>query len=323
MSQAVIRMQNKLYAALDVGGTKIYTVLADANKQIIARQKTATLAEAGPEKVIKQLIATVRQLMKTEQLQDAQLAAVGVCIAGFYDWHNRILVHSPNLPGWSNVPLEEILAAEFAVPARVENDANAAAVGEVSFGAGRNHNNVVFVTISTGIGAGLIINGQLYRGSSGVAGEIGHFIVQPDGPRCGCGQQGCLETVASGTAIGRQGQKAAACGQSALLQSLVSEPAAVTAQEVFKAARLGDPAAQKILHEALTYLGLTLVNIVNLLNPSAVILGGGVTAAGDEILLSLRKIIAEHAVSAAAKAVQLKLAALGEEAGVLGMLALL
>lgn len=316
-------MTKTLQAAVDVGGTKIYTVLADEKQQIVARQKIATLAVAGPEGVIEQLVAGVEQIMHDFQAQRNDLTAVGVCIAGFYDWQQRLLMHSPNLPGWSNVPLESILAEKFNLPVLVENDANAAAIGEARLGAGANQQNVVFVTISTGIGAGLVINGQLYRGHCGLAGEFGHIIVQPDGLHCGCGQRGCLETVASGTAIARQAQKAILSRHPTRLRTLVKNPTKVTAEEVFRAARLGDTLAQDIIREAVDYLGLAVVNIINLLNPAVVVLGGGVAQAVEDVVVPLRKIVTECAISPAAKAVQLKLAALGEEAGVLGMLSLL
>lgn len=316
-------MSRKFSAALDVGGSNIQIVLANKNQQIVARLKIATYAEAGPERVIEQLVDAVWQIIATCQAQRKDLTAVGVCIAGFYDWQKRLLVHSPNLSGWSNVPLESILVQKFGVPVLVENDANAAAVGETRLGAGANQQSVIFITISTGIGAGLVLNGQLYRGHSGLAGELGHFIVQPGGASCGCGQQGCLEAVASGTAIARRARAAILSGQATNLQTLVNNPAAVTAEDVFRAASAGDSLAQGIIDEAIYYLGLALVSIINLFNPSVVVLGGGVSAAGEALLTPLRRIVKEHAISTAARDVQLKPAALGEEAGVVGMLNLL
>lgn len=316
-------MSEKYYAALDVGGTKIYTVIANTKLQIVARQQMVTESAAGPEAVMEQMLLSLRQTMDTIKLKKENLLSVGVCIAGFYDWQNRLLIHSPNLSGWNRVPLGNILAQRIGLPVLVENDANAAALGEARLGAGYGHSNVIFITVSTGIGAGLILNSSLYRGQGGLAGEIGHMVVVPGGPLCGCGQRGCLEAVASGTAIAHHAQFAASSDNSSSLNTLAQQKK-ITAKDVFAAAANNDLLAQNIVEKAFFYLGIGLANIINLLNPAVIVIGGGIFNNLDETFYqSLQKTINAHSISAAEEAVELKPALLGTEAGVKGMLSLL
>lgn len=310
-------MTKPLYAAIDLGGTKIYTVLADHAGNILGHVRLDTLAQAGPETVMGQMVQSVQEVYAQAKVTGT-IKAVGVCAAGFFDWKKRVLIQSPNIPGWVNVPLEECLSHLLAVPVMVENDANAAAFGEARLGAGKGCHDVIYVTVSTGVGAGLVLNNRVYRGSGGFAGEIGHMVVKPNGPVCGCGRFGCLETMASGTAIARMASEAVERGATTLL----AQTETISAEHVFKAARQGDKVAQQVLEEAIHYLGIGLVNMINLLNPEIVVIGGGVAEAGDDLFLPLRRIITKHAISAAAN-VLLKKATLGIEAGVIGMLCLL
>jgi glucokinase len=201
-----------------------------------------------------------------------------------------------------------------------ENDANAQALGEARLGAGRGANDQIFITVSTGIGAGLIVGGSIYRGSKGFAGEAGHMVVKSDGPVCGCGRRGCLETVSSGTAIARAANSAVSDGKRTSLSATLAREGKLAAPHVFQAAQLGDTVAKEILAEAIHYLGIGLVNLVNLLNPEMIIIGGGVAEAGEIFLNPLREMIAHNAIPPSAAVVTLKKAELGVEAGVTGML---
>jgi glucokinase len=314
-------MSKKLFAAIDLGGTKIYSVIADNRGVILADVRMTTHAAAGPEAVIGQLSASVKALLAKTGSHLTDVSAVGVCAAGFFDWQQKIMVSSPNLPGWKDVALEKRLSTMLGVKVAAENDANAAALGEARFGAGQGSLEMVYVTVSTGIGAGLIKEGRIYRGGRGFAGELGHMVVKPDGPLCGCGRRGCLETVSSGTAIARAAVKAVELGVPTLLKEKPKNQ--LTAPDVFAAASEGDAAAISILEEALFYLGVGLVNVVNLLNPELIVIGGGVAEAGDAILSPLRETIAARAVPPAAASVVLRKAQLGVKAGVTGMLCLL
>ncbi|MDW7650241.1 MAG: ROK family protein [Bacillota bacterium] len=315
-------MENKFYAATDVGGTKIYTVLADADGNIMEHIRLDTRATEGPDVIIGQIAESVREVLSRAGKETGTLTAAGVCAAGFFDWKKRVLVHSPNMPGWNNVPLEDKLSAQLGIPVLAENDANAAALGEACRGAGHGSRDVVFITVSTGIGAGLVLDGRIYRGTSGFAGEAGHMVVKPDGPLCGCGRYGCLETVASGTAIAKAATRIIKSGRRTQMAEMANGEE-IKAPQVFAAARSGDKAAQDVLAEAIYYLGIGLVNLINLFNPEVLVIGGGVSQAGDDLFIPLRKIIQENAVPPAAASVTLRPAKLGVEAGVAGMLALL
>jgi len=314
-------VREKLYAAIDLGGTKIYTVLGDGKGDVLAEELVATRAQDGPEAVLEQLVQSVSVLLAKKKYSPADLQAVGICAAGFFDWQKKLLVHSPNMSGWSNVPLESELSGRLGLPVLAENDANAAALGEARRGAGAGADDQIFVTVSTGIGAGLILNGQIYRGAAGFAGEVGHMVVKPDGFPCGCGRRGCLETVASGTAIARAANTALRNGRRSLLNQLAEESGGkLGAPQVFTAAGLGDSLAGEILAEAAYYLGVGLVNLVNLLNPQVIVIGGGVAAAGEQLLGTLREAVAQKAIPPAAAGCSLRGAKLGMAAGVIGML---
>ncbi|MBT9172083.1 MAG: Glucokinase [Syntrophomonadaceae bacterium] len=314
-------MKEKLYVAIDLGGTKIYTVLGNGEGSILAEEIFATKAHDGPQAVLEQLVLSVSALLAKTSYGLNDLQAAGICAAGFFDWQKRLLVHSPNLSGWNNVPLELELTARLGLPVLAENDANAAALGEARLGAGAGSGDLIFVTVSTGIGAGLILGGHIYRGTAGFAGEFGHMVVKSDGYLCGCGRRGCLETVASGTAIARAASTAMQMGRETLLTQLAEEnEGKLGAPQVFAAAELGDVLAGEILADASYYLGLGLVNLVNLLNPEIIVVGGGVANAGDKFLQPLREAIADKAIPPAAASCTLRAAKLGMAAGVIGML---
>ncbi|MBT9140155.1 MAG: Glucokinase [Dehalococcoidia bacterium] len=317
-------MQEKLYAAVDLGGTKIYAVLAENSGRILSSIRYDTLVDEGPEAILGQIAVSVRELLSQAGARTNRLSAVGVCLAGFFDWQRRLLIHSPNIPGLDQIRVEERLSRKLFVPVLAENDANAAAIGEARRGAASGSQDVLYITVSTGIGAGLVLGGQIYRGSRGFAGEVGHMVVKSGGILCGCGRYGCLETVASGTAIARAANEALQNGTATLLRELAREQGGrVNAATVFSAARAGDKLAQEIVSEAVYYLGIALVNLVNMLNPEVVVIGGGVSAAGDELFVPLEKAIRNYAILPAAASVTLKQATLGVEAGVKGMLCLL
>lgn len=317
-------MQEKLYAAVDLGGTKIYAVLAENSGRILSSIRYDTLVDEGPEAILGQMAVSVRELLSQAGARTNRLSAVGVCLAGFFDWQRRLLIHSPNIPGLDQIRVEERLSRKLFVPVLAENDANAAAIGEARRGAASGSQDVLYITVSTGIGAGLVLGGQIYRGSRGFAGEVGHMVVKSGGILCGCGRYGCLETVASGTAIARAANEALQNGTATLLRELAREQGGrVNAATVFSAARAGDKPAQEIISEAVYYLGIALVNLVNMLNPEVVVIGGGVSAAGDELFVPLEKAIRNYAILPAAASVTLKQATLGVEAGVKGMLCLL
>jgi glucokinase len=313
----------KYLAAVDLGGSKILSVIARGDGRRLGEDRRPTSAEEGPEAVLKRIVDSLEEALAKAGLQRGDLAAVGICSPGPCDVEAGVLSSAPNLPGWHDVPICRYLEERVGVPARLENDANAAAVGEHVYGAGRGCRHLIYMTVSTGIGGGLIIDGRLYRGATGVAGELGHMTIEPNGPVCGCGNRGCLEALASGTAIAARGEELLAQGGSALLAKLAQEQGELTAATVCRAAEQGDAASREIAQRAGYYLGVGLASYVNIFNPEVIILGGGLTKEGELLLGPARAEMEWRAMQEPLKAVQLKLAELGDYVGVMGIVALL
>jgi len=305
--------------AVDVGGTKIVAAIISDRGQVVAREYQPTLADEGPQAVTNQLLLAIDRLLEHENIDPSQLGSISVAAAGAIDSDRGLVTLSPNLPGWCDVPLRDIVASRYRARTFLINDASAAALGEHRLGAGRGVDNLVYLTVSTGIGGGIIIGGQLYLGASGSAGELGHMTIDANGPRCSCGNVGCLEVLASGTAIAREALKRLRDGASSALTEIVAGKIEnITAQEVSLAAQGGDALALKIISQAATYLGVGLVNIVNIFNPEMIIIGGGVAKMGELLLSPARQVVTERAFSLSARAVRIVPAQLGDDAGVLG-----
>ncbi len=308
-----------LVIGIDLGGTKISTALVDADGQIIAHDYRETQAEKGQALVVNRMVDAVRQVMEQADTSKDQVKAVGIGAPGPLDIHAGVVVAPPNLPGWQDVPLKELIEERVGIETFLENDANAAALAEHRFGAGRAVDHMIYVTVSTGVGGGLILDGRLYHGAEGAAGEIGHITVLPNGPLCGCGNRGCLEALAAGTAIAKRAREVVSQGVSTLITDLANdEPARITAKLVAEAAEQGDFEAQKILSEAMSYLGIGMASLVNLFNPQIIVIGGGLSNLGERLLEPVRRGIARHAFVASAQTVRVVLAELGDKAGVLG-----
>ncbi len=310
---------DQLVVGIDLGGTKISTGLVDSAGVIIAHDYRETRATEGQEAVIERMLDAARLVMAQAGVNQAQVAAVGVVAPGPLDIEAGVVVAPPNLPGWGHVPLKQLIEEGLGIRTFLENDANAAALGEFRFGAGRGTEHMIYVTVSTGIGGGLILDGELYHGANGMAGEIGHTIVMPNGPLCGCGNRGCLEALASGTAITRQARERVARGVLTLIADLAgNDPERITAKLVAEAATRGDVEAQEILAEAMNYLGIGMANLVNLFNPQLIVIGGGLMNIGELLFGPVRRAIARHALPTLAQAVRVVPAELGADVGVLG-----
>lgn len=308
-----------LVIGIDLGGTKISTALVDAAGQIIAHDYRETQADKGQAVVIDRMIDAARQVMEQADVSKEQVSAVGVGAPGPLDIRAGVVVAPPNLPGWRDVPLKELLEERLGIETFLENDANAAALAEHRFGAGRGSEHVIYVTVSTGVGGGLILDGKLYHGTEGAAGEVGHITVLPNGPLCGCGNRGCLEALASGAAIAKRAREVVARGLETRMNDLSGDdPARITAKLVAQAAEQGDFEAQKILSEAMTYLGIGMASLVNLFNPQIIVIGGGLSNLGERLLEPVRRGIVRHAFVASARTARVVLAELGDKAGVLG-----
>ena len=308
--------------AIDLGGTKIRSIVVDADGQILGEDRRETDADQGQERVIARLVASAHAAIALSGVAFSSLLGVGVSAPGPVDFERGVLYQPPNLPGWDAVPLANVLRDRLSLPAFLENDANAAALGESRYGAGRGARHMLYLTISTGIGGGLVLDGRLYRGADGSAGELGHMTVDENGPEHSCGQRGCLEVMASGTAIARMAREAVEAGRSDMLARLARSEDELTAVEVDKAADAGDPAAVEILARASHYLGVGFANYLNIFNPEVIVIGGGVSRIGRQLLEPAITLARQRAFRLPARTVEFRTAALEGRAEVLGVAAL-
>ncbi len=312
----------KYVIGVDLGGTKIYTALAAGDGKILTETKLPTEAEKGQEHVVGRIIETIEYVQNAAAVPPGTVRALALGAPGPLDTKKGIIHFAPNLR-WHNVPIAQILEERMSLPVSLDNDANLAALGEHVFGAGRGVANMVYITVSTGVGGGLILDGKLYRGSADGAGEIGHMMVSPGGPLCSCGNRGCLEAVASGTAIAREAKDLVARGGGQkILTAAEGDPGKISAAEVAAAAAGGDPEAIFIITKAAHFIGIGIANILNLLNPSLVVLGGGVMKIGELLWKGITLKVESRTMEAARRAVRLVPAELGGRSGVMGAIAL-
>jgi glucokinase len=273
-----------LFGGIDLGGTKILVLVADGQGHVLGSARVATDAARGPEPVIEHIISATNEAAADAQVQVSALRGVGVSAPGPIESAEGVITQPPNLPGWRNVPLASILRERLKTPVVLENDANCGAVGEHRFGAGRGYRHMLFVTISTGIGGGIIIENELYAGASGAAGEVGHIGVSVEGPTCGAGHVGCLEAFASGAAIAARAREAIAAGELPRTAELAEKDPPLSAETVYEASQQGESGATAIIKTAGQYLGIGLASLINAFNPQAIIMGGGLTNMGQAIL---------------------------------------
>ncbi len=309
----------QLIVGVDLGGSKVAAILADASGNIRARDLRATYAGDGPEAVIERIIEAIRQVGAPSD----EITGIGIGAAGACEASTGVVTSSPNLPGWHNVPLRDTIQREFGTPTYMENDAAVAALGERYFGAGVGFDNLIYVALGTGIGGGIIIDGQLYQGASGAAGEIGHMTIDINGPRCNCGNIGCWETLASGTALAKEAVRQIEAGaQTTILNFANGDLKSVRAKTVHLAAQDGDRLAHELISRASYYLGVGLVNLINIFNPQLILIGGGLARIDRLLLEPALEVVEERAFKLSAKAVHIEIAKLGVDSGVLGAIAL-
>lgn len=306
---------------MDLGGTKILAAIVDSRGRILAEAKQRTQASQGTEAVIERMVETVSQAAKAAGLNRGDMLAVGVGVPAPADPESGTVYHPPNLPGWEEVPLGPKLSRALGLPVCVENDVNLGTLGEHALGAGRGTQDMVGVFVGTGVGGGLILDGKLRTGFRNATAEVGHMIVLADGPVCGCGKRGCLEAVASRTAIARDIRAGLAAGRESLLPKLTKGRATrLTSGVLAKALHQGDPLVTEVLARAQWYLGLLTASIVNFIDPEMVVFGGGVVEAlGDEFLAPIRVTARQYYIRQdGAERVRIVPAELGDHAGVLG-----
>jgi glucokinase len=304
---------------IDLGGTKVLAAVLDGNAQIIAHARAKTRGWRDDEQVFATITRVGHRAIEKAGIDQDQIAAVGIGAPGPIDFDTGYIIETANLK-FKNFPLGPRVAEEFGCPTVVENDVNAGVYGEFRAGAAQGASDVLGVFVGTGIGGGLILNGALYRGFSKSAGEVGHIIVKAGGPRCGCGNRGCLEAVASRTAITRDIRKAIKRGyRGAISKSLSKETDQLSGKDLKIAYDSGDELVKKIIHRAARFIGAGVGSLLNLLGLEMVVLGGGVVEAfGDDFLHRIERAAKDTAFEINSKDVKITRAALGDDAGVIG-----
>jgi glucokinase len=314
MPGAVGSAADDFVLGLDVGGTKLAAGVVAGNGRVLSMEVAPSRVEEGPDAMIERHLDLGRTAVAAAGVPWSQLRAVGIACGGPLDPFAGIIQSPPGLPGWDDIPLVAKVENALQRPTVVDNDATACAIAEWWFGAGRERgvSHLVYLTISTGVGGGLILDGRVYRGAAGNAGELGHLTVDYLGRQCGCGRRGCLEAYASGPQIASRARERVAAGGESSLAAL----AEVTARDVAVAAAAGDALASEVWDETTAMLGSAVANILDVFNPELVVLGGGVTRASDQLLVPVREAALRQAMAPARNAAGIVLAGLGEELGV-------
>lgn len=303
---------------VDLGGTKIAVGLVDETNHIVGKAWTPTCPEKGPEGIVDDILGCVSNVLVLSGAELRECTGMGVGSPGTCDAENGTVRNAHNL-GWSGVPLCAMLSERCGLPVRLDNDANCAALGEVVAGAARGCSSALMVTLGTGVGGGLIIGGKIFSGYRTLGGEFGHMCIMLDGEECSCGQRGCWEAYASATALCRQGRRAAQAHPDSLLNTLGE----LDGEKIFAAAARGDGPAVAVVEQYCRYVAVGIVNLVNAVYPQTVILGGGVSAAGEVLLGPVRRYIAGNFfVQDEALMPTLVQAVLGNDAGIIGAAAL-
>lgn len=308
-------MDKKYVVGVDLGGTKIYTALVDLEGNIKKEKTVETLAHEGEQAVMGRILDTINYVI--DGTDKDLIKSIGIGSPGPLDVKNGVILETANLP-FKNFAIVRTIKETYDLPTYLDNDANVATLGEFMFGAGKGTENMVFITASTGIGGGAVLNGRLFRGATGNALEVGHMTVSTEGPRCGCGNVGCAEALGSGTAIGKRAKEAVLTNVTTSLKNYDN----VTAKEVFKEAANGDRVAKNILETSLTYLGIAVANTITNFDPEKVVIGGGVVNGGDIVIETIRDVVTERCMSTFVENCTVEKAVLGGKAGVLGAAAL-
>lgn len=311
-----------LYGAIDLGGTKVRALVADLDGRAYGYDLRSSDTERGLDAVLGTMAESLGAAAAQAGVDVGELRGVGIASPGAIDVARGIVAGAPQLPGWRDVPLVQLMSGRLGVVVTLENDASAAALGEHRYGAGKGTRHMLYFTVSTGIGGGIIIDGRLYTGASGAAGEMGHMIIDMNSAAtCPWCERGCLEALASGTAIARRGEALAAAGQAPALARLREAEGAVTSEMMSRAMQSGDEACRDVFRETGRHMGIGLANYVNIFNPQAIVIGGGVSRSGPDFIDAAREKMHAHAIRALSKDVRLELAGLGERSGLMGMIA--
>ena len=307
----------KYRIGVDVGGTNVKLALVDLNGKIVYSNTTPTRADLGYEHSITNIQNAIEELMKETNTNKETIEAIGFGFPGQIDYKEGVVRLLPNMPGWVEVPVAKIMQDKFGIQTKLDNDVRVATLGELKYGAGKGCQNLVCITVGTGIGSGLVFNGKLIRGANNAAGEIGHIkLSMHDGPICGCGDYGCFEAYASGPSIVAEAKEYIKGGKSSKFKELATEE--LSPYIIAQAALQGDVVAKRIFTKMGEIIGFGLTSVINLLNPEKVIIGGGVADAGDILFNPIREAVTKRAMPIQGGNVKIVPAELGNTAGVIG-----
>lgn len=313
---------SKIFVGVDLGGTNVKIACFSSRLELICKTSAATEANMGPKNVVDKIAKTVEKLLKDNGFSQKDITAVGIGTPGPAKYKEGIIIASPNLPLFKNVPIKKMLSRRLNAPAVLENDANAACWGEYVLGAGRDIDDMVFFTLGTGIGGGIVCDGKLVRGSDGNGAELGHIIIYPGGRLCGCGQRGCVEAYASANSTAKRATEAIKTGAKSSLKKVLDKKGEITSRDVYEHLAAGDKLAKKITDETAEALAIVCVNMLHTTEPKRIVFAGGMIAAGDILLNRIRYFFDKHIWPLKKETVEICFATLGEDAGIIGAAAL-
>ncbi len=308
-----------LLIGVDLGGTNMRVGMVTSDGRMVHRLILPTRVTLGLDKVVERIIKAIQEVINQTIVPGNQIKGIGIGSPGTIDIQSGIIISSPNFPKWKQVPLKHMIEEKLSIPTFMDNDANAFAFGEKWVGAGKEVQSLVCLTLGTGVGGGIILNGRIWHGADGMAAEIGHMTVLPDGLKCNCGNYGCLESYASASSIVRRVCNAIQSGKlTMVLDYAKGNLENITSDLVYQAALKGDELAIHIMNETATFLGIGIANLINLLNPEMIVVGGGLTNAWDIIYPVTLKEVQKRALSEMAKRVKIVRASLGDNSGIIG-----
>lgn len=309
------------YVGLDLGGTNVKAGVVDDEARVLGKVSKPTQASGGPDAVVRVMAEAAAEAVSQAGLKMDRVDRIGIGSPGPIDFERGIVRATPNMPGWRDVPLRDRISQHTGRPAVLENDANAAALGEMWAGAGRGRavTNLVMLTLGTGVGSGIIVDGRIVHGAFAMGGEAGHMLIQPGGRACGCGQRGCLEAYTSASSTARRAVEALKAGESSSLsRDFADRLDTITAKDVFEAAQSGDPFANRIVDETATYLGIACVSLCRILDPQMIVFAGGMVLAGNHLFDRVRAAYKANSWTVVESKVELVPALLGNDAGFIG-----
>ena len=312
----------EIFIGIDLGGTNIKIGCFDSDIKLISKTSTPTRANMGPEIVVDKMAETVEKLLTDANLSLQDITAAGIGTPGPAKYREGIIINSTNMPEFKNVPIRQMLSSKLGKPVVFDNDANVACWGEYAVGAGKGVEDMVFFTLGTGIGGGIINNGKLLHGCGDNAAELGHIVIHQNGRKCNCGQKGCVEAYASANSTAKRATEAIEAGAKSSLKKVLDEKGEITSKDVYEHLAAGDELAKKITDETAEALAILCINMLHTTEPKRIVFAGGMIAAGDVLLNRIKDYFNEHIWPLKKETVQIRFATLGEDAGIIGAAAL-